>query len=282
MGAAPSTQEYVASWKSLLAGNVEETEEYLQRLYQGKELAQAYAAYRPKYPQAVFDAIMTYHDEVTNNGRSMALDVCCGPGQSTLPLVPLFEKVVGVDISQDLLDHMPKDIPNLTTYRSAAEDLFMIASDSVDLITSGASLHWLNTEKFFKEAKRVLKPGGTFATYMFQIEDLCNEEANKAYKEFLSTMKDYLTSKTLIVAHKYETIDFPFDCLKRLDIQTKMEMTIGQFKGYMASCHFWPLYSQANPTTHILEDFMISLQHIFGNGTTSSAEVNMKVYRKNF
>ncbi|KAI8741946.1 methyltransferase [Biomphalaria glabrata] len=257
MGAALSTQEYVASWESLLAGYVAETEEYLQNLYQGKELAQVYAAYRPKYPLAVFDAIMTYHDEVTTNGRSMALDVCCGPGQSTLPLVPLFEKVVGVDISQDLLDHMPKDIPNLTTYMCAAEDLSMIESQSVDLVTTGASLHWLNTDKFFKEAKRVLKPGGTFAAYMFQMEDLCDEEANKAYEEFYATMKDYLTSKLVIIANKYETIDFPFHCIKRLDIQVKMEMTIDQFKGYMASCHFWPPYSQANPTTTILDDFMI-------------------------
>ncbi|XP_055895828.1 uncharacterized protein LOC129928019 [Biomphalaria glabrata] len=117
---------------------------------------------------------------------------------------------------------------------------------------------------------------------MFQIEDLCNEEANKAYEEFYATMKDYLTSKLLIIANKYETIDFPFHCIQRLDIQVKMEMTIDQFKGYMASCHFWPPYSQANPTTSILEDFMIRIQRIFGNGTTSSAEVNIKVYRKIF
>ncbi|XP_055898627.1 putative methyltransferase DDB_G0268948 [Biomphalaria glabrata] len=266
----------------LLAGNVAETEEYLQNLYQGKELAQAYAAYRPKYPQALFDAIMTYHDEVTTNGRSMALDVCCGPGQSTLPLVPLFEKVVGVDISQDLLDHMPKDIPNLTTYMCAAEDLSMIESQSVDLVTTGASLHWLNTDKFFKEVKRILKPGGTFAAYMVHSEDLCNEEANNAYKEFLVTMKDYLTSRTLLISNKYETIDVHFDCLKRMDIPVMDEMTIDHFKCYMASFHFWSEYCKVNPTSNVLQDFVTRLQTIFGSGNKSSKEVKLKINRNIF
>nr|KAI8729149.1 putative methyltransferase DD [Biomphalaria glabrata] len=282
MGAASSTSEYASSWQSLLAGNVEETEEYLQRLYQGKELAQAYAAYRPKYPQALFDAIMTYHDEVTTNGRHLAVDACCGPGQSTLPLLPLFQQVVGVDISQDLLDHMPKDIPNLTTYRSAAEDLPMIESGSVDLVTTGASLHWLNIDKFFKEVKRILKPGGTFAAYMVHSEDLGNEEANKAYKEFLVTMKDYLTSRTLLIPNKYESIDFDFDCLKRMDIPVMDEMIIDHFKGYMASGHFWSEYCKANPTSNVLQDFVTRLQNILGNGNMSLTEVKLKIKRNIF
>jgi trans-aconitate 3-methyltransferase len=46
---------------------------------------------------------------------------------------------------------------------ASAEDLSFIASNSVDMVTSGQAAHWFNHNKAFPEVARILKPGGTLA-----------------------------------------------------------------------------------------------------------------------
>ncbi|XP_055898636.1 putative methyltransferase DDB_G0268948 [Biomphalaria glabrata] len=162
-----------------------ETDEVIHSFYTGKQMARSYAAYRPRYPAEIFDTIMSYHEQIISSGHQLAVDVCCGTGQSTLPLTKLFHQVVGVDVSEDQIENMPKGIPNLTTYVGLAEDLNMIESGTVDLVTIATGLHWVNTKKFLLEAKRVLKPGGTFAAYTWLMDQLDDAEANKYYRQVL-------------------------------------------------------------------------------------------------
>ncbi|KAK6978370.1 S-adenosylmethionine-dependent methyltransferase CRG1, partial [Biomphalaria glabrata] len=54
--------------------------------------------------------------------------------------------VVGVDVSEDQLQNLPKDVPNLTSFVGLAEDLNMIESGTVDLVTIATGLHWVNVE----------------------------------------------------------------------------------------------------------------------------------------
>uniref|UniRef100_A0A2C9LK29 Methyltransferase domain-containing protein n=1 Tax=Biomphalaria glabrata TaxID=6526 RepID=A0A2C9LK29_BIOGL len=87
---------------------------------------------------------MSYHDQAKTNGHELAVDDCCGAGQSTLPLD---QTVVGVDLSEDQIENLPKDVPNLTSFVGLAEDLNMIESGTVDLVTIATSLYWLNIDK---------------------------------------------------------------------------------------------------------------------------------------
>ncbi|KAI8738710.1 methyltransferase, partial [Biomphalaria glabrata] len=124
-----------------------QTDKEIRSLYKGQEMAKHYADHRPGYPPEIFDTIMSYHNEVKSNSHDLAVDVCCGAGQSTLPLIKLFSQVVGVDVSEDQLQNLPKDVPNLTSFVGLAEDLNMIESGTVDLVTIATGLHWVNIEK---------------------------------------------------------------------------------------------------------------------------------------
>ncbi|KAK6978369.1 methyltransferase, partial [Biomphalaria glabrata] len=66
-----------------------QTDKEIRSLYKGQEMAKHYAEYRPGYPPEIFDTIMSYHNEVKTNCHDLAVDVCCGAGQSTLPLIKL-------------------------------------------------------------------------------------------------------------------------------------------------------------------------------------------------
>jgi ubiquinone/menaquinone biosynthesis C-methylase UbiE len=61
----------------------------------------AYAASRGiSYPPKVFQEILDYHGGATE----LAVDVGCGPGNVTRDLTKYFDKVVGLDNSQGMVD----------------------------------------------------------------------------------------------------------------------------------------------------------------------------------
>ncbi|KAH9507373.1 hypothetical protein Btru_057943 [Bulinus truncatus] len=255
MGASPSSQ-LDPRLKGLFQEVTPETDEYIHGLYRGKQLAEMYSRYRPGYPQEIFDQIISYHDELGANGRQLAVDVCCGSGQSAVPLVKLFDKVIGVDVSQDLLDHLPKDVPNLTYYMCPAEDMPMIDSGTVDLVTVGAGLHWLDIDRFFPEVKRILKPGGTFAAYTWLVDQIEHGELRRYLMEAAVIFKDYYTSKALIGFDKYQSVEFPFQDLRRFELQMKDEMTMEQWEGFIHTFHSTKLYYEAHPGTDIVGDII--------------------------
>ncbi|XP_059160652.1 putative methyltransferase DDB_G0268948 isoform X2 [Physella acuta] len=196
-----------------------ENDKLLQSLHTGKKFATKYAAYRPSYPQEVYDHIMSYHLERHDSlpcDQQLAVDVCCGSGQSTLPLTKYFGKVVGSDVSVDLISKVPA-AQNLTTAVAAAEDLRFLESGTVDLVTIATSLQWVNLDKFFSEVRRVLKPDGTFAAYSYWFDQLDNVEADTYLKHMRNKVfGKYLTSRMDIMKNKYTTIKLPFRQIQRL------------------------------------------------------------------
>ena len=138
------------------------------RLYEGSDLAAAYDMFRPMYPEVVFDTISTFMKENGCPGFDVAVDVACGSGQSTFSLCNLFQKVIGVDISEaQIANARVKVTTNLQDSKRIefivgnAHDL-PLESSSADLITCATAWHWLDPELFYREAKRVLEPKGCF------------------------------------------------------------------------------------------------------------------------
>ncbi|XP_059139911.1 putative methyltransferase DDB_G0268948 [Physella acuta] len=178
-------------------------------LHKGKNFANLYATYRPSYPQEIYDQIMAYHLENSLNGRQLAVNVGCGTGISTLPLVNYFDKVIGTDISEDMMAHVPKDIPKLECHVSFAEDLEFLEDRSVDLVTIATALHWVDEKRFFSEVRRILKPGGTLAVYGLGSEAL---ENNKAQSYILQMLNLKIVSEF----QKFEMSEIPFKNVRRL------------------------------------------------------------------
>ena len=61
-------------------------------------------------------------------------------------------------------------------------------SSSVDLLTCAMAWHWLDAEKFYNEAKRVLKPGGCLAIYGHWVIVKDNKRIKNAFDLFFDTL----------------------------------------------------------------------------------------------
>ena len=145
--------------------------------FQVKDMADVYVTYRPAYPEDVKTEIYNY--AISNNKfePNLAMDLACGSGQSTVMWAEEFKQVIGMDISHAQLFHAPSDITNVSFDVGSAENVDM-GNDKVDLVTIAQAMHWINPDKAYAEAKRILKPGGVFATYAYGNPSLDKEKAH--------------------------------------------------------------------------------------------------------
>lgn len=117
---------------------------------------------------------------------SFALDVGCGTGFSSVALKEIAQKVVGLDISVEML-HLARKEKDIEYLAASAEEL-PVCAEKFDLITVSQAIHWINKQKFFAEADRILKPKSFIIAYdnYFLGKMLDDPEFNVWYKnEFL-------------------------------------------------------------------------------------------------
>ncbi len=90
------------------------------------------------------------------------LDIACGEGYGSNLLAATAEKVMGVDIDNDVITNATAKYrhPNLSFHQGPAEQI-PFADNHFDVVVSFETLeHATEHEQIFSEIKRVLKPGG--------------------------------------------------------------------------------------------------------------------------
>jgi ubiquinone/menaquinone biosynthesis C-methylase UbiE len=155
-----------------------------------------YVDKRPGYPDSLFDALFTYHQGATH----FAVDVGSGPGTASFSLLEKFETVLATDPSDVMIkpgiEAITPDLRDRISFKvSPAEDLSSVVTEngSVDLIICAEALHWINHGKFFREAHRVLRSGGTLA-YWGYVEPRFIDfpKANEIYEKYVFEDPRYL------------------------------------------------------------------------------------------
>jgi SAM-dependent methyltransferase len=92
-----------------------------------------------------------------------ALDVACGTGLSTMALWRYGIRAVGVDTSAPML-RVARSVAGVPVAQAEAEHL-PVSDTAYSLLTCGSGLHWINRDRFWAEARRVLLPGGLVIVY---------------------------------------------------------------------------------------------------------------------
>ena len=129
-------------------------------VYDSARLAAGYAFDRPPVHERIL--------RTAGIGRRArrALDIGCGAGVSTAALVPLAERVVGVEPEPAMLAHRQSVAPRAEFVIGLAERL-PFAADSFELVTAAGSLNYTHLPSALAGIARVLEPGGTFLLYDF-------------------------------------------------------------------------------------------------------------------
>ena len=124
--------------------------------FDDEDVARAYV-HRPPYPDALFDFL----GDLTVNHRR-ALDLGCGPGKIAHRLASTFDHIDAVDPSAAML-WIADDgrHPNINWIHGFAESADL--PGPYDLVTAGASIHWMDHSVLFPRLAAMLSEGGVIA-----------------------------------------------------------------------------------------------------------------------
>src|SRR5580704_19430788 len=123
------------------------------------QMAQLYARARGAPPPALFDAVATFVPPPAD-----ALEIGCGPGNASLPLLERGFRIHAVELGENLAAFARERLAAFpfTVEVGKLEDASLQPA-SADLVVCSAAFHWLDRERALRQVVKVLKPSGTLA-----------------------------------------------------------------------------------------------------------------------
>lgn len=188
--------------------------------------AAVYAKYRPAYPEQLYDFIF---EHVAN--KQAAWDCATGNGQAAKELATAFVKVYATDISQKQIENAAQQ-PNIFYSVQPAEQT-NFPDNSFDLITVAQALHWFKFDDFYTELKRVAKPQGVFAAWMYSLLRISGEIDALIEQHHYNTLDSYWDDERKYVDEEYRSIPFPFKKIKTPSFVIEYEWTTDELEGYL-------------------------------------------------
>ena len=126
------------------------------------------------------------------------------------------QKVVGLDISKEQIAQAKSKCmevaPKVTvSFEVGDAHNLQLEPSSIDLLTCAMAWHWLDAEKFYVEAKRVLKPKGCLVVYGYGVQIKDNEHIKNAFDAFNDALiQSDCLGKNMHVMNNYEAVELPF------------------------------------------------------------------------
>lgn len=184
-----------------------------------------YAAYRPTYPMALVDALAE-----ACVGTEDALDVGCGTGQLSVLLARRFGRVIATDASAKQIE--AADPRDGVEYRIASAEESGLPDASVDLVVAAQAAHWFDLPAFYREARRVGRPGAVIAlvTYgVLEVDAAIREPVRHFYYDVITP---YWPPERRHVEEGYRSFDFPFPPVALPALAIEMQWRLADLLGY--------------------------------------------------
>lgn len=192
-------------------------------------VAADYAGFRPTYPAALFAWLVGIAP-----GHDLAWDCATGSGQASRDLAPHFERIIATDASSAQIA-AAAPYPGVE-YRVAPAEASGLPDTAVDLITVAQALHWFDLDRFYTEARRVLKSGGILAAWCYGALTVEGEEVNvRAESFYRNTVGAYWPPERRLVESGYRTLPFPFAEIPAPIFDMEASWTLPELLGYFRS-----------------------------------------------
>jgi SAM-dependent methyltransferase len=189
------------------------------------EVAEQYAASRPRYPESLFQTLAALAP--ATNG---AWDCGTGNGQAAVGLAAHFQSVYATDASEEQIAQAATH-PRIE-YRVAPAEHSGLSDGSVDIVSIATALHWFDLRRFYEEVRRVVRPHGLVAVYgynWFYLTPALDELTNRW---LIEPIKAYWSPKIRLLWDGYLSIDFPFEELTAPPLAVYLSWNLDELFAY--------------------------------------------------
>ncbi len=190
--------------------------------------AACYQQFRPNYPAPLFEylaSLCTAHD--------LAWDCATGNGQAAVPLARYFTSIIATDFSAQQIEQAERRAT--VRYLVAPADQVPLADTSADLVTVAQALHWFDLTSFYREVRRVAKPGGFLAVWCYEMHHITPEIDGIVRRLYSDIVGPYWPPERKIVEEGYRTLPFPFDELAPPQFEMVHSWNLDHVLGYFGS-----------------------------------------------
>jgi ubiquinone/menaquinone biosynthesis C-methylase UbiE len=175
----------------------------IERAYDtvAKEYAEAFSGEHEKKPKDQ-EILRRFSREIGD--KKPVWDLGCGPGQTAKYLKDLGMEISGLDLSEKILEQARTSHPEINFRKGNILELELDDDSIAGVVAFYAIVHFTKdqVEIFFREAFRVLQPGGLILlTHHIGEDTICIEE-------FLG--------KKIDIDFMFFTTDFIYSCLKKI------------------------------------------------------------------
>ncbi|MGH8728235.1 MAG: class I SAM-dependent methyltransferase [Burkholderiales bacterium] len=197
-----------------------------------------YARYRPNYPKDLFEYLARQAP-----AKELAWDAATGSGQAALGLAQHFEKVFASDASAKQIENAERHAR--IAYRVEPAEATSLKDKSVDLITVAQALHWFDLERFYREARRVLRKRGVIAAWTYGTCAI-GEDIDRIVAWFYhEVVGPYWPEERQWVEQEYRTLAFPFEPIAHPSFHLHAEWSLDEFVGYLGTWSATQRYGDA-------------------------------------
>jgi ubiquinone/menaquinone biosynthesis C-methylase UbiE len=155
--------------------------------YEREGFAEMYDEHRPRPAAAVVDVLLL----LAQTGRAgLVVDLGAGTGLSTRVWADRADEVVGVDGNSRMIERAQRvtRASNIRFVEGFAAETGLPAGRA-DIVTCSQSFHWMEPEPVLAEAARLLRPGGVFAAYDYDLPPIIQPDVDEAFRELLATRR---------------------------------------------------------------------------------------------
>ncbi len=205
------------------------------------EIVDTYDCFRPNYPQEVFDRILAAATPPSN----LLVDLGVGTGKMARGFVGRFDRIIGVEPDPAMAAKLLELEPKITVRMETSEEVEFEPA-SVDLVTIGHALHWMDPAIVLSRVTGWLRPAGILAVCgggFCPPEGAAGDLVNREFEERWSDFRDPRTKK-----------QFPEEVLRSEPRMFVLEsatvpdirfLTVAQYVGYCRSTSHGNAYARS-------------------------------------
>ncbi|HVU96146.1 MAG TPA: class I SAM-dependent methyltransferase [Puia sp.] len=201
--------------------------------------ADQYALYRPTYPAAMFDFLLSLVPR-----RERAWDCGTGNGQVAVVLAQSFDRVEATDISAaQLASAAPHE---RVAYSVQPAEKTSFPDETFDLVTVAQAIHWFDFDAFYREVNRTIRPGGVLAIIGYNLPRLSSVIDPVLDHFYRDVVGPYWDRERRYVDEEYRTVPFPYADIVAPAFAIEVEWNFEHLIGYLGTWSAVKHYRKAN------------------------------------